>query len=128
MDTTVWVDYLKGRENPETGWLERGLGREGIALTDVILCEVLQGVRSEAEFGQIKKELLKFEVFPTGGVAFALEAARNSCELRRKGFTVRKTIDCWVATFCLREGHSLLHRDRDYDMFERVFGLSVIRP
>ena len=103
VDTTVWVDYLKGAENRETEWLEGSLGREGIALTDVILCEVLQGVRSEVEFAATKRQLLQFEIFRTGGVEFALEAARNFCELRRKGLTVRKMIDCWIATFCLGE-------------------------
>ncbi len=126
VDTTVWVDYLKGTSNPETEWLDREAGREEIALTDLILGEVLQGVRSDREFEAFREQLLEFEVFSSGGVEVALAAAGNFRELRKRGFTVRKTIDCWIATFCLREGHTLLHRDRDFDVFEKALGLSVI--
>ena len=55
-------------------------------------------------------------------------AARNYRILRAQGRTVRKTIDCLVATFCLREGHSLLHADRDFDGFEQLLGPSVVHP
>ena len=58
----------------------------------------------------------------------AIQAVRNFRSLRQRGRTVRKTIDCLIATFCLRHGHSLLHRDRDYDHFEEVLGLVVIHP
>jgi predicted nucleic acid-binding protein len=126
VDTTVWVDYLKGVSNPEAEWLHREAGREDIALTDLILGEVLQGVRSDREFEAFREQLLEFEVFSIGGLELALAAAENFRELRKRGFTVRRTIDCWIATFCLREGHSLLHRDRDFDVFEKVLGLSVI--
>jgi predicted nucleic acid-binding protein len=68
------------------------------------------------------------EVFDIGGVAVAREAARNYRALRSRGHTVRKTIDCLIATFCLRGQHSLLHRDRDFDPFEKFLELSVIHP
>ena len=74
------------------------------------------------------RELRKFQLFETGGEELAIEAAKNFQGLRARGHTVRKTIDCLIATFCLRHAHSLLHRDRDYDPFERLLGLSVIHP
>ncbi len=64
----------------------------------------------------------------TGGVDLAREAARNYRTLRSRGHTVRKTFDCLIATFCIREQHLLLHRDRDFDPFERLLDLSVIHP
>lgn len=128
VDTTVWVDYLNGRSTPETDWLDREMDRQRLGLTDVILCEVLQGVREDARFEQVRRELLSFEVFEAGGVELALQAARNYRRLRGQGYTVRKTIDCWIATFCLSHGHSLLHADRDFDPFERRLGLSVVHP
>jgi predicted nucleic acid-binding protein len=67
-------------------------------------------------------------VFDMSGVPLAREAARNYRALRSRGLTVRKTIDCLIATFCLRDQHSLLHRDRDFDPFEKLLGLSVIHP
>jgi|SRR5579863_9364989 len=58
----------------------------------------------------------------TGGVELAVAAAENFRKLRDQGRTVRKTIDCLIATFCLREGHFLLHRDRGFDPFEQILG------
>jgi predicted nucleic acid-binding protein len=128
VDTTVWIDYFQGVRNPETDWLNTELDRERLALTDIILCEVLQGVRDDLVAKEVETALTKCEVFETGGVALAREAARNYRALRSRGHTVRKTIDCLIATFCLRDQHSLLHRDRDFDPFEKLLDLSVIHP
>jgi predicted nucleic acid-binding protein len=128
VDTTVWVDYLQGAQNAETDWLDQELDRQRLALTDVIFCEVLQGLNDEAIAEEVEHLLLRFEVFSPGSVDLAREAARNYRTLRRRGRTVRKTIDCLIATFCIREGHSLLHRDRDFDPFEKFLELSVVHP
>jgi predicted nucleic acid-binding protein len=128
VDTTVWIDYLQGVTNPETDWVHAELDHQRLGLTDVILCEVLQGVRDELTAKDVERQLLKLEVFEVGGVDLAREAARNYRTLRGHGHTVRKTIDCLIATFCIREQHSLLHRDRDFDPFEEFLELSVIHP
>ena len=126
VDTTVWIDYFQGVTNPETDWLHAELDRQRLGLTDVILCEVLQGVRDESAAEDVERQLLKLEVFETGGVDLAREAARNYRTLRSRGHTVRKTIDCLIATFCIRQQHSLLHRDRDFEPFEKFLELSVV--
>jgi predicted nucleic acid-binding protein len=128
IDTTVWVDYLHGAQNAETDWLNAELDRQRLGLTDIILCEVLQGVRDDVMARQVEAALTRCEVFDMGGVALAREAAHNYRMLRGSGLTVRKIIDCLIATFCLRGQHSLLHRDRDFDPFEKLLGLSVIHP
>ncbi|MGA8621490.1 MAG: PIN domain nuclease [Candidatus Sulfotelmatobacter sp.] len=128
VDTTVWLDYLRGAENPETRWLDGQLQRQRLGLTDLILCEVLQGVRDQGEFARVYADLSKFHVFSTGGSEFAVAAAQNYRQLRQGGYTVRKTIDCLIATFCLQAKHELLHRDQDFDCFEKALGLRVIRP
>jgi predicted nucleic acid-binding protein len=128
VDTTVWIDYLGGVSNAHTEWLDEAQQRMRLGLTDLILCELLQGVRGDALFAQVRREMLRFEVFPTGGMEMAVLSAQNFRTLRAKGITVRKTIDCLIATFCLTEGHSLLHRDRDFDAFEQYLGLRVIKP
>ena len=128
VDTTVWVDYFRGARNPETDWLNIELDRQRLGLTDIILCEVLQGVRDDLVAKEVEGKLLTLEVFETGSVALAREAARNYRVLRSRGHTVRKTIDCLIATFCLREQYSLLHRDRDFDPFEKFLKLSVVHP
>jgi predicted nucleic acid-binding protein len=126
VDTTVWVDYFRGVRNAETDWLDVELDRQRLGLTDIILCEVLQGVHDNSAATDVERRLRKLEIFETGGVDLATEAARNYRVLRARGHTVRKTIDCLIATFCIRSGHSLLHRDRDFDPFETYLDLPVI--
>jgi hypothetical protein len=128
VDTTVCVDYFQGFDNFETDWLNAELDRQRLGLTDIILCEVLQGVRDDVVAKDVERRLLKLEVFETGGIALARDAAHNYRVLRSRGYTVRKTVDCLIATFCLRGDHSLLHRDRDFDPFEKFLALSVIHP
>lgn len=128
VDTTVWVDYLRGTPSPHAEWFEANLAVERLGLTDLILCEVLQGVRTDAQFDAVQAELLRSEVYQTGAIALAIEAAQNYRRVRKAGWTVRKTIVCLVATFCLIEGHALLHNDRDYDPFEEHLGLRVVHP
>ena len=126
VDTTVWIDYFRDARNAEVQWLEAELERQRLGMVDIILCEVLQGIPDQRTFDSVFAELSRCEIFPTGGTEFAVAAARNFRILRQRGHTVRKTVDCLIATFCLREGHSLLHRDRDFDPFEKGLGLSVI--
>jgi predicted nucleic acid-binding protein len=128
VDSTVWVDFFAGNENLQSLWLKSEVGRPSVGLTDLILCEVLQGVRSEKMFASISRQLAEFPIFSTGGQELAIASARNFRALRSRGVTVRKTIDCIIATHCIRQGHILLHRDRDFDPFERHLGLRVFHP
>ena len=128
VDTTVWVDYLRGTDTPNTAWLDREIERRRLGLTDLILCEVLQGLSDERTALAIRRELLKFEVFAMGGFDLATSAALNYRTLRARGFTIRRMLDCLIATFCLANQHALLHSDRDFDPFERELGLQVVHP
>lgn len=128
VDTTVWIDYFRGRRTAQTQWLDDGLGVTRVGLCDLILCEILQGLSSDADATDVLAEMSSFDLFDTVGMQLAVESARNYRRLRARGYTVRKTIDCLIATFCLREGHELLHADRDFDPFESVLGLRVIHP
>jgi len=128
IDTTVWVDYFNGIDTAETGWLDHQLSKDRLGVLDLMLCEILQGLPTEAEAIRVLRELRRFEIFDTGGLALAVAAARNDRLLQSRGWTVRKTVDCLIATFCLRGRHSLLHCDRDFDPFETLLGLAVIHP
>jgi predicted nucleic acid-binding protein len=128
VDATVWIDYLRGHDNSATRWLDQQLTYQALGLADLTLCEVLQGVRDEYEFRDVRDDLLRFNVFSTGGQELAMAAAQNYLNLRRRGVTVRKTVDCIVATFCIESGHELLHRDRDFEVFEKFLGLRVVHP
>ena len=128
VDTTVWVDYLNGFDTRYTAWLDEQLERQRLGLTDLILCEVLQGIRDDKQAARVREELLEFEILTMGGIALAVTAAQNYRLLRARGRTVRKTIDCLIATFCLLNDHELIHNDRDFDSFEQVLKLQVIHP
>jgi|SRR5579859_1073064 len=126
VDSTVWVDYLNGIQNSETEWLDRRVGDAEIGLTDLILCEVLQGLRRDEDFERVRKLLGEFDLLAGGGEEVCVAAADNYRELRRRGRTVRKTMDCLIATLCIRNKYSLLHRDSDFRHFEEFLGLSVV--
>lgn len=123
VDSSVWIDYFGGTASPATDFLDASLGVEPLLMGDLILAEVLQGFAIEREFIDAKAVLESFEVVPLAGRETCLEAAQNFLTLRRKGITVRKTIDTIIATCCIRNGYFLLHDDRDFDAFVEHLGL-----
>jgi predicted nucleic acid-binding protein len=127
VDSSVWIDYFGGDLIPQTDLLHAALGRQTIGLGDIILCEVLQGYRRQRDFEAARQALLQFPIYTVGGTEIALKSAENYRALRRQGITVRKTVDCLIATFVIENGFSLLHSDRDFDAFETHLGLDVVR-
>ncbi|HEU4778454.1 MAG TPA: PIN domain nuclease [Steroidobacteraceae bacterium] len=128
VDASVLVDYLNGLTNPETEWLDLRLDRERLGLTSITIVEVLQGVRDERDASAVESVLDEFELMTVPDPQTAIDAARNYRRLRAAGRTIRNTIDVLIASYCIRHHHSLLHRDRDFDAFEKVLGLTVVRP
>ena len=127
VDSSVWVDYFKGSITAQTGKLDELLGREPLAIGDLILMEVLQGFAHEEDFNRARKMLTSLTVVELGGQEIAIQAARNFRALRALGVTVRKTIDTLIATRCIESGYELLHNDRDFEPFARHLGLRVPR-
>jgi predicted nucleic acid-binding protein len=128
VDSSVWIDFLYDIKDSRTDWLGAAIGKEDVALTSLILCEVLQGVRSAAQFRGFQHDLMQFPIFDTFDVQLGVASARNYRVLRSLGITVRTTIDCIIATFCIEHGHQLLHHDSDFDGFEAHLGLRVLHP
>lgn len=126
VDTSVWIEYFHPIDTPRTRWLERNVTTEPVGVLDLVVCEVLQGVRDDRTAARLFSDLMRFQTFSTAGVETAAAAAGHYRELRRRGRTVRGTIDCLIATFCILNGHTLLHWDRDFDAFEQELGLSVL--
>jgi predicted nucleic acid-binding protein len=127
VDSSVWIGYFKGAVTPQTEKLDSLLGREQLAIGDLILTEVLQGFGDERSFNQARKLLTSLTVVDLGGVEIAIQAARNFRKLRGLGVTVRKTIDTVIATRCISGGYELLHDDRGFGPFETHLGLRVVR-
>jgi len=126
VDSSVWIDYFNGRKTAQTDWLDSALGKAPIVIGDLILTEVLQGFQSDREFSIARDLLLRFPFMPMGGKELALESAMNYRRLRRKGVTLRKTIDVMIGTFCIHHRIALLHDDRDFDPMVKDLGLEVV--
>ena len=127
VDSSVWIDFFRQAHTEQVKILESALLREPVGVGDIMLCEVLQGIRDDAQFERVRRQLLKLTVWPVVGPYVAMRAASNYRALRRKGIAVRKTIDTLIATFCIEEDHVLLHNDADFDGFEQHLGLCVLR-
>jgi len=126
VDSSVWIDFFRGTQTPQAEKLDGLLGTIRIVVGDLIVAEVLQGVRDKREFQQVRKTLDTFEQVDVVGKDIAVQAARNFRKLRDLGFTVRKTIDTLIATRCIESNYALLHSDRDFDAFEAHLGLQVV--
>ena len=126
IDSSVWIDYFNGNKTAQTDWLDSSLGNTPIITGDLILTEVLQGFQSDKEFKIARNLLLRVPFMPMVGQALALESAMNYRLLRKKGVTVRKTIDVMIGTFCIHYQLPLLHDDRDFDPMVKLLGLEVI--
>lgn len=128
VDSSVWIDYFKGTSTPQTELLDRLLGVEELAIGDLNLTEVLQGIRHDKAFNEVRRLLGRLELITLGGPDVAIEAARHYRTLRQLGVTVRGTIDVVLATRCIIGRHRLLHSDRDFAPFVRHLGLKEVLP
>ena len=126
VDSSVWIDYFNGIANPATDRLDAMLGVEPLAIGDVILAEVLLGFRSDAAYRTARRLLALLPVVAMLGEVNALRCADNYRALRKRGITVRKTIDCIIATYCIESGCTLLFQDRDFVPFVRHLGLRSV--
>ena len=113
VDSSVWIDYFKGAVTVQTEKLDSLLGREPLAIGDLILTEVLQGFADERDFNRAREMLTSLVIVELGGREIAVQAAKNFRALRNLGVTVRKTIDTVIATRCIESGYDLLHNERE---------------
>ncbi len=123
VDSSVWIDFFRGTTTPETRRLEQLALVNSVITGDLVMAEVLQGFREERDFARAHNALQALQPITIGGVDIAVRAARNFRSLRRSGVTVRKTIDCLIATRCIVDGFALLYCDRDFDPFVERLGL-----
>jgi predicted nucleic acid-binding protein len=126
VDSSVWIDYFNGRDIPEVGTLDRLLEKELLAVGDLILVEVLQGFRQDKDYQTAKRLLTSLTVFEMLDTGIAIKSADNFRYLRKKGITVRKTIDVMIATFCIEHNHELLFSDKDFAPFVEHLGLMAV--
>jgi predicted nucleic acid-binding protein len=126
VDTTVWIDFFRAKDTDQTIKLRRLIGRELILIGDIVLVEILQGVRDDAQAARVEQALRAHRVEAMLSTALAPKVASNYRLLRAKGITVRNTIAMIIGTFCIEGGHMLLHADRDFDLMRDHLGLSIL--
>jgi len=128
VDSTVWIDYFNGLKTWQTNLLDNLLSDVPIIVGDLILAEILKGFRSDDDYESAKSYLSDLPFRQMGGYQVAVKSAQNYRILRKKGVTVRKTIDVIIGTFCIMEGFPLLHDDRDFDPMVSHFSLKILSP
>jgi predicted nucleic acid-binding protein len=125
VDTSVWIDFFRGETTPAVERFVALIDNDaGIAITDVILTEILQGLRSEADVRRVERRLAPFEVLRLGELDDYRRAASLYRGARRKGITIRRTLDYLIASVCIRDDVALLHSDTDFD---RLASCSALR-
>ena len=123
VDSSVWIDFLSGRNLAHVRRLRALFGVEEIVVGDLMLCEVLQGVSGERHAREVESILRRFAIVTMAGDGIAVAAARNFRYLRGVGITVRKTIDLLIGTWCIENRTPLLHNDSDFRPIARHLGL-----
>ncbi|MEM8766490.1 MAG: PIN domain nuclease [Pseudomonadota bacterium] len=123
VDSSVWIDYFNGNKTVEADYLDQILGYEPILVGDLILLEVLQGFRSEADFRAAKSLMEDLPTRQLLNPTRAIVAANNFRSLKKRGATVRKAADVIIGSYCIAEGLPLLFSDRDFAPMVKHLGL-----
>lgn len=116
-DTSVWIGFFKGEESQQVNMLIDYIENDkDIYLCPTIVQEILQGIRNDKQFKEIKSYLLAFNILKDDGLEMAISAANLYRSLRKKGITIRKSNDCLIAQYAIKHSISILHQDRDFDL------------
>lgn len=133
VDSSVWIDHLRGVSSPQVRSLNTLLDEidpdaevpdpPGLLIGDLVLLEVLRGITEEGAYRRVRARMLAIPLVTLGGTETALAAVDHYRALRRHGVTVRKSVDCLIAAWCIAHDVPLLHADRDFDPFAQHRGL-----
>lgn len=127
VDTSVWIDYFNGIKSGETDLLDDYLHDDfPVHLCPLILQEILQGFRDDADYSRAKESLLEFNMLALDPVDAAVGAADIYRKARKRGKTVRKSNDCLIAFFALHHNLPVLHKDMDFPLLADVCGLKIM--
>ncbi len=126
VDTSVWIDVLRGIATEKSLYLKQRLSTADVLVGDIILLEILQGAQDDGHARNIQKRLSTFPVVAMTSPSLAVKAAKNYRRLRANGFTIRKTTDLIIGTYCIENGHTLLHADRDFAPMAAHLGLLTL--
>jgi predicted nucleic acid-binding protein len=126
VDSTVWIDFFGGRKTAHAAKLEwRVQNRDDICCCGFVLAEILQGIRDEKQFVAVKRQFENLIYLDDDRTTFELGATIYR-ELRRKGITIRNSMDCLISAVVIQQGVNFLENDRDYKFIDRHYPLNRI--
>lgn len=127
VDTSIWIKFFNEKNSPQAQKLKRLLEEDvELSLIDLILTEILQGIKNDRTFEETKRYLVKFPIFKARGLETYIHAAEIWRACRKKGKTIRKTIDCVIASIALENDLVLFHDDSDFDLIGECVGLKLM--
>ena len=127
VDSSAWISFYRKEDSAAKYWMVDAFKSHALLVPDLVLLEVLRGLKSEKLASAIEREFENFEIVLVGGKPISIKAAKNYRILRCKGITIRGTVDLFIATWCIENNIPLLHADRDFKGFEEHLGLKVWR-
>ena len=126
VDSSVWIEYLSEKKGQYGHELETLIASDAeIVLADIILMEVLQGIREDRVHQEIKELLLAFPIFSSGGLDACLKSAQLYRSCRKRGLTIRKSIDCLLAVTAMENNLRVFHKDRDFNLIAKIVPLNL---
>ena len=127
VDTSVWIDFFRDTGSWQVDHLTQLIADdEPVALTDIVLTEILQGLPNDREARRVERRLIAFDVLRLEGLDDFRRAASLYRQARSRGITIRRTLDCLIASVCVRDGAPLLHADADFDHLATCTDLRVV--
>jgi predicted nucleic acid-binding protein len=129
VDTSVWIDFFRDIDAPHVAALAELIRHDaGLAFTDIVLAELLQGARDDRDAARIERRLSSHELFELDRADDAGRAGSMYRAARASGHTIRRTLDCLIASVCVRESVAVMHADADFDRLALGTDLQVYRP
>ncbi len=127
-DTSAWVDFRKNVSSALTNQLDEDLQDNLVCICPVIIQEVLQGIREDADFEALKEDFKALRILQLNPTEVSITAARLYRSLRKKGITIRKPNDCLIAAYAIHFEVELCHNDSDFDLIATHTELKIWKP
>jgi len=127
IDASAFIEFLNRSGSRADTLIEQLIrNNDNIAIADITLTEILQGIKNDREYHNVKASLLTFPILSPKGAESYILAAELHRKCRKKGLTIRSTVDLLVAQIALEQRATLLHNDRDFDAIARVCDLKFV--
>jgi predicted nucleic acid-binding protein len=128
IDTSAFIEFLNKTGSPFDREIESLISKDKeTAIADIVLTEVLQGIKNDKDYAEVKKSLLSFPVYSLKGVDSFIAAADLYRKSRKKGLTIRNTADLLIAQIAIENNLILLHNNKDFDALADMCNLRIYR-